>query len=300
MSNVKIATAPCSWGVWYADGTPSGTPWELFLDQAAEAGYKALELGPDGYLPTEVDRLREELDKRGLEACAGTACYKFDLYDSMEGFRDRLDKLCARIAAFDAKYLVTMDESDSANTPEKKLLLTAEDWNRSLTMFREMGKYTLEKYGVETVFHPHLGTLIETEEEIERMMDFTGLRLCFDIGHHAAVNGSWQHGDRSAIDFMRKHPEKIAYLHYKNVNGEIRRKVMEGEMTREEATGGDLMCDLLDGIVDYNEVRDLMDEIGFDGIGVIEQDVPNATTDEAFEIAKRNLAYLREIGLIED
>lgn len=50
MSNVKIATAPCSWGVWYADGTPSGTPYKVFLDQAAEAGYKALELGPDGYL----------------------------------------------------------------------------------------------------------------------------------------------------------------------------------------------------------------------------------------------------------
>ena len=57
---VKIATAPCSWGVWYADGTPSKTPYELFLDQAAQAGYKALELGPDGYLPTALERLRAE------------------------------------------------------------------------------------------------------------------------------------------------------------------------------------------------------------------------------------------------
>ena len=47
---VTIGTAPCSWGVWWPDGTPSGTPYDIFLDQAAEAGYKALELGPVGYL----------------------------------------------------------------------------------------------------------------------------------------------------------------------------------------------------------------------------------------------------------
>ena len=79
MSKVTIATAPCSWGVWYADGTPSGTPWNVFLDQAAAAGYKALELGPDGYLPTDEDVLREELTRRGLDVCSGTCCYQ-DVY----------------------------------------------------------------------------------------------------------------------------------------------------------------------------------------------------------------------------
>ena len=78
MSKVTIATAPCSWGVWYADGTPSGTPWNIFLDQAAAAGYRALELGPDGYLPTDEAVLREELTRRGLEVCSGTCCSQFD------------------------------------------------------------------------------------------------------------------------------------------------------------------------------------------------------------------------------
>ena len=58
---VTIGTAPCSWGVWWPDGTPSGTPYNVFLDQAAEAGYKALELGPVGYLPTDIGQLRDEL-----------------------------------------------------------------------------------------------------------------------------------------------------------------------------------------------------------------------------------------------
>ena len=112
MFEVKIATAPCSWGVWYADGTPSGTPWELFLDQAAEAGYQALELGPDGYLPTEESRLLEELGKRNLSVCAGTACYAFDQGADFAAFRPRTEALCRRLTALGAKYLVTMDESD--------------------------------------------------------------------------------------------------------------------------------------------------------------------------------------------
>ena len=59
---VTIGTAPCSWGVWWPDGTPSRTPYNVFLDQAAQAGYKTLELGPVGYLPTDVEQLRDELD----------------------------------------------------------------------------------------------------------------------------------------------------------------------------------------------------------------------------------------------
>ena len=96
---VKIATAPCSWGVWYADGTPSKTPARLFLDQARQAGYKALELGPDGYLPEDREVLKQELSSRGLEAASGTACYRFDQYERFADFRPAVEKLCGRVAS---------------------------------------------------------------------------------------------------------------------------------------------------------------------------------------------------------
>ena len=63
---VKLGSAPDSWGVWHADD-PLQTPWERFLDEVAAAGYTRIELGPFGYLPTDPSRLKEELDKRGLE-----------------------------------------------------------------------------------------------------------------------------------------------------------------------------------------------------------------------------------------
>ena len=299
MRHVTIATAPCSWGVWYADGTPSGTPWELFLDQATEAGYVALELGPDGYLPTDNLKLQEELDRRSLSVCAGTACYTFDQFKSIEGFRRPLDTLCQRLNFFGAQYLVTMDESDVGLYSEKKADFSADDWRHYFQLFRDMGHYTKNEFGIEVLFHPHIKSLIETEEEIENMLDATELRLCFDTGHHAYVNGGVHPGDQRALVFLRRHAAVIPYLHFKNVDGNIRQKVLEEHLDSDTAFDMDVMGDLRDGIIDYMQLSQLLDEIDYDGIGVIEMDMPKASNQQAFSAAKRNLAYLREIGMIE-
>lgn len=74
---VTIGTAPCSWGVWWPDGTPSRTPYNVFLDQAAQAGYKTLELGPVGYLPTDVEQLRDELDSGGFLSAVAPPAMNF-------------------------------------------------------------------------------------------------------------------------------------------------------------------------------------------------------------------------------
>jgi inosose dehydratase len=68
--NARIGTGPDSWGVWFSED-PRQTPWQRFLDEAAEAGYEWIELGPYGYLPTDLPTLRAELDRRGLKM-AGT------------------------------------------------------------------------------------------------------------------------------------------------------------------------------------------------------------------------------------
>lgn len=299
MSYVKIATAPCSWGVWYADGTPSGTPYELYLDQAAEAGYKALELGPDGYLPTDEGLLREELQKRNLEICAGTACYAFDSGDSFEAFRPRVEALCRRLQNLGAKYLVTMDESDVGLYSEKKETMSAEVWDTFFTKIRTMGEYTKNEFGIDVVYHPHIKTMVEYEDEIVRLMDATGLDLCFDTGHHAYSNGNGQQGDDSAPMFMRRYAEKIAYLHFKQMDGKVYKKVMDEHIDSDTAFDINVMCDLPDGVIDFKEINRVIEEINFNGIAVVESDMPRATTAQAFASAKRNLNYLREIHMID-
>jgi inosose dehydratase len=60
LANLRLGTAPDSWGVWFPDD-PEQVPWHRFLDEAAGAGYTAVELGPYGDLPTNPGQLRDEL-----------------------------------------------------------------------------------------------------------------------------------------------------------------------------------------------------------------------------------------------
>lgn len=299
MSNITIATAPCSWGVWYADGTPSGTPNEVFLDQASRIGYKGLELGPDGYLPTDKNQLQEMLDRYGLAVCAGTACYQFDHYNDFEGFRPQIEALCERIRSLGGKYLVTMDESDVGLYSEKKADYTSELWNKYLSMFKTLGTFTEKEFGIQTVYHPHIKSLIETEEEILRLMDYTGLNLCFDTGHHAYVNGNGQQNDPSAPAFLRKYAARIPYLHFKQMDGTVYKKVLSEHLDSDTAFDINVMCDLPDGIIDFMEIKRVLDDVNFDGIAVIESDMPRATNAQAAASARRNLDYLKEVHMID-
>jgi inosose dehydratase len=283
--------------VWYADGGPAGPAWDIFLDEAAVAGYTALELGPDGYLPSDSGRLREELARRGFSACAGTACYQFDKYRDFSALRPQTEALCRRIVSADAKFLVVMDESDVGEYSEKKKDFSPAVWRNYFAMIRELGIYTSNEFGVETVFHPHIKTLIETEEEILRMIDACNVNLCFDTGHHVYVNGGVEQGDKSAIDFIRKYPARVRYLHFKNVDGAVIKKVRAENLSSDTAFDLDVMCDLERGIIDFVELKETLDDIGYAGIGVIEMDMPRAKSGQAFAAGKRNLAYLRTIGV---
>ncbi|MCL2128905.1 MAG: sugar phosphate isomerase/epimerase [Treponema sp.] len=293
-AKITIATAPCSWGVWYADGRPSGTAWQVFLDGAFKAGYKSLELGPDGYLPKDNKELTAELLSRNMSVCAGTACVKLDQCRSFEELKMQIEGLCSRIAALNVQYLVAMDESDVGDYSEKKASFDANTWRTYFTMIKDMRHWTKDCWNIETVFHPHIKTLIETEEEILNLLDFCDIQLCFDTGHHVYVNG-----DSSAIDFIKKYSSRIAYYHFKNVDAVIRKKVRDENLSSDAAFGLDVMCGLDKGIIDFSELKQILDEKQFEGIGVIEMDMPNAQADAAFEAAKQNLNFLRHIGMIQ-
>ena len=296
--HVNIATAPCSWGVWYTDGRPSGTPYSTFLDQASAAGYNALELGPVGYLPTDPAKLAFELEARSLSVCAGTACYALDKASSLADFRSELDKLCGLLVEFKAPYIVVMDASDIGYFGERKKYMSRESRLKNIGIVGEMAKLTLHNYGINTIFHPHIGTLFEYENEIVELIDLADVNLCFDTGHHAYSNGGFEKGDRSVLDFMLKYPERISYLHFKNVDGAIRKRVDVEGLNSSQAFDMNVMCDLEDGIIDFVELKKVLEKINYNGIAVIEQDMPRATTEQAFDTAKRNLQYLRGISIL--
>lgn len=294
---IRIATAPCSWGVFYADGGTSGVPWPVFLQQAAQAGYTEIELGPEGYLPVDPEILRAELKKHGLTVCAGTATVPFGKLSQAE-CRDFVRGLAQRLARLEVRDMVVMDGTAYEPGFEDKGAWNQTLWDRVYEGILSVNDFIREEYGLRMVFHPHAGTAIEYTAEIEKLLSLGEVFLCFDTGHHVYANGGTEPRDRSALEFLLAHRERIPYLHFKNMDGAVRVQAAESGWTVSEAFANGVMCNLEDGVIDFRELRDVLEEIGYRGTAVIEQDMFGRTAEFACRAAEVNLRYLRDIHMI--
>ena len=130
-------------------------------------------------------------------------------------------------------------------------------------------------------------------EDLERFLADTDpdlVSLCLDTGHFA-----YRYGD--PVDFMRKHHERIPYLHLKSVDAVKRDEVNKGDITFAHAVGQDMFVEPHQGIVVFDAFRDVLEEVNYEGFGIVEQDMYPAPFDKPLPIAKRTRAYLREIGI---
>ena len=293
--SVKVGTAPDSWGVWFAED-PRQTPWRRYLDEVAAAGYAWTELGPYGYLPTEEAVLRRELEARGLQLTAGAIAG--DLADpaAWPELERQLDGSGKLLAAFGAPFLVLIHagytdlQSGEQIAPRE---LGAAAWRRLVDTTQRVAEVARERYGLELAFHPHADTQVETEEQIERFLRDTDpelVSLCFDLGHHAYAGGE-------PVAFLAKHHRRIPYLHLKDVDPGVLARVRAQGISFARAVAMDVMCEPSRGTVDFSALREVLDEIGYRGFAVVEQDMYPAPPEKPLPIARRTRTYLREIGL---
>ena len=291
---VKIGSAPDNWGVWFPSD-PKQTPWNRFLDELVEAGYDATELGPFGYLPTDLATLRSELKKRGITV-TGTFALA-DLADPAAWPELERQVLGAGelLAAFDAKFLVLIDGTYSdqrTGKPLRPARLDDTGWKQLIATTHKVADIARSKFGLQVVFHPHAETHVEYEDQIERFLADTEphVGVVLDTGHHAYRGGD-------PVRFMRQHHERIPYLHIKSVDRDIQRRVQAEQIPFATAVGMDMFCELQKGAVDFVAFRDVLQDINYEGWAIVEQDMYPAPFDKPLPIAKRNRDYLRELGL---
>ncbi len=294
--NIQVGICPDSWGVWFPDD-PKQTPWQRCLDETAEAGYQFFELGPYGYLPTDPSVLRAELEKRGLTA-VGQTIDEFAVEDP--AVWDRMEKtICASgelLAALGAKYFILIDApyNDLATgQPIASPKLDDSGWHRLIDNTHRLADLLQARYRVKLLYHPHAETYVEYEDQIERFLQDTDparVGLCFDTGHHAYRGGD-------PVRFMRKHHDRIPYLHLKSVDPNVQRQVEASGVPFAQAVAMDMFVEPSQGAVDFAAFRDVLREINYDGYAIVEQDMYPAPFDKPLPIAKRTREYLREIGI---
>ncbi|MFI2719305.1 TIM barrel protein [Streptomyces collinus] len=231
--NLCLGSAPDSWGVWFPEDEQQ-VPYTRFLDELARAGYEWLELGPYGYLPTDPQRLKAELDARGLKVSGGTAfgaLHRPGAWDEMLAHVRRVAALTAAAGAHHLVFIPPMyrDEKTGAFTESPEL--TPEQWAGFGRAADRLGRLLLEEYDVRLVVHPHADSHIQRQAEIERLLNESDSRytnLCLDTGHVA-------YGGGDNLDLIRRFGERVGYVHIKQMDPEILAQVAAEDLSFGEA-----------------------------------------------------------------
>lgn len=294
---LRVANGPVSWGVDLPD-QPGAPPWEEVFSEISEAGYRWCELGPVGYLPADDDRVRAELTARGL-GVAGSYIFE-PLHDA-----DRLQQIaatthntCRRIAALGGSFLVVIDmvseeRGATAGRSTAAPRLDGRPYDVLLQGLRQSASIAAE-HGLTPVLHPHCGTYVEFEDEIERVLADTlddGLQLCIDTGHFAFAGVD-------PVRFLAEHRDRTPYLHFKDIDPIVLQKVVSDEVAFFDAVSLGVFCPVGRGMVDFTALAAELKN-GFDGPGTIEQDRDFRSQTTALEDAKASLDYLRGLGLVD-
>ena len=189
---VRVATAPVSWGVLMKD-TPNVPPYGQVLDGIQEAGYVGTELGPYGYLPFEVPKLRDELERRGLTLISAFTIFNFLAGKEDETvYREALETVqvlsamgCGHIVLSDVLFTVE-NRAKRAGRIRREDSLSDAEWDQAAANVDAFAKVVRDEYGMRCAAHPHIGGYLETDFEIDALLERTDpglVGLCFDMAH---------------------------------------------------------------------------------------------------------------------
>ena len=297
-SRLRLGTAPDSWGVWFADD-PAQTPWHRFLDEVVTAGYQWLELGPYGYLPTDPSRLGDELARRGLNVAGGTVHGVGGLNNAalwaaaLEKTR-HVAELTSSLGGRDVVFVpVPGYRDDSTGAYLEPAELDNHAWRTLVRASDELGRIISQDYGLRLHYHEHADSHVETQSQIERFLGDTDPRytsLCLDTGHVA-----YRAGDSVAL--IHKYPERIGYVHIKQVDPTIARAAGEEGIPFGQAVKRGVCVEPPNGTPAVEAVVEALDALERDLFVVVEQDLYPCAFDVPLPIAVRTREYLRGLGL---
>jgi inosose dehydratase len=257
----KIAGAPISWGVCEVPGWGYQLSPDRVLKEMREVGLLATELGPEGFLPTDTNAMASVLSDHGLQAVGGFTPLLLHMpgHDPLP----EVDRILDGYVASGAQTLVLSAVTGSAGYDARPQLDEAE-WQRLLSNLDRVATLAADRR-VQAVLHPHVGTMIETGQEVQQVLDGSSISLCLDTGHLLI-------GGTDPAELARQAPERIAHLHLKDVDSTIAAKVQSGQLAYSEAVREGMYRPLGQGDVDVPAIVGHVRAHGYHGWYVLEQD----------------------------
>jgi len=284
---VKIAGAPISWGVCEVPGWGHQLSPHRVLTEMREVGLAATELGPEGFLPSDPAELTALLDSFGL-SCVGT----FAPVLLHEAGHDPLPDIAGPLEALLAcgADVLVLAAATGTDGYDSRPTLDDGQWATLLGNLDRLAAAAADK-GVLAVLHPHVGTMVETRDDVDRVLAGSQIKLCLDTGHLLI-------GGTDPLQLARQVPARIAHAHLKDVDAGLARRVQAGELSYTEAVRDGMYTPLGGGDIDIAGIVTALRSNGFDGWFVMEQDtiLEEQPTDEGpLRDVRASVEYITDV-----
>ncbi len=298
---IKIANAPCSWGVLEFDLGGKAAGFEQVLDEIRDTGYQGTELGDWGFMPVVPSELKKELDKHFL-AMVGAFVPVFlkDRLRHAAGVENAVKtaNLMADAGYQDA-FIVLADENGSvkertlnAGRVSPSMGLTIDEWKIFCEGANLVAREVKTRTGLRTVFHHHCAGFVETPGEIDNLLAFTDpslVGLVLDMGHYMFGGGD-------PLLALKKHKGRIWHIHFKDCHPGIAEKSRTEKWDYFKSVGSGVFCELGKGSVKFPAIVKELNSQKYSGWIVVEQDVLPGMGNPK-ECAQRNREYIKSLGL---
>ncbi len=291
-NKVMLGIAPIAWTNDDLPELGAENTFEQCISEMALSGYKGSEIG--NKYPKDPAVLKQKLDVRGLQICNAWFSTFFtskpaeETYEAFIEFRDFMHVL-------GAKVIGCSEQGNSIQGTDKpvfdeKPVYTEEEWVKVTEGMNRLGELA-DEVGIKCSFHHHMGTGVQTPEEIDRFMEMTSdkVYLLFDSGHLVYSEGTQQ----AAYDVLKKHVGRVAHVHLKDVRMDMVDKIKAEKKSFLEGVKAGTFTVPGDGDIDFEPIFEILSDAGYEGWMVVEAEQDPAVANP-FEYALKARDYIKE------
>lgn len=288
--NVSLGIAPIG---WTNDDMPDLGKENTFaqcVSEMALAGFTGCEIG--NKFPKDREVLKRALDIRGLRI-ANKWFSSFILTRPFEEVEKDFRAECEFLSFMGAKRIGASEQSYSVQGKDipvfgHKYVLNDEEWKTLCDGLNRLGEIAAE-YGISLTYHHHMGTVVQTAEEIDRFMAMTDknkVSLLYDTGHLAYCGEDY-------LAVLKKYVDRIKHVHLKDIRPAVVEQVKKENLSFLQGVRKGAFTVPGDGSIDFKPVFEILSEAGYEGWLLVEAEQDPAVADP-FEYAVKARQYIKE------
>ena len=293
--DIKLGIAPIAWTNDDMPDLGAENTFEQCLSEMALAGFSGCEVG--NKYPKDPAVLKAALDLRGLRI-ANQWFSSFVLTKPIEEVEKDFVAQCRFLKAVGADTIGASEQSYSIqgqmHTPvfECKYTMVNKEWERFAKGMNRLGEIAVSM-GMKLVYHHHMGTVVQTAEEVDRMMEMTDadkFSLLFDSGHLAYCGEDY-------LEVLKKHVDRVKHVHLKDIRPDVVKTVKEQKLSFLQGVRAGAFTVPGDGCIDFAPIFDTLDRAGYKGWMIVEAEQDPAKANP-LEYALKAREYIRKTANI--